>query len=93
MWESAEDGEELTFAATNRARGCWPPDGTLYWDGPDKQGRPAAATASDGPFTYEVLLVLEGVRYQAIAHWPADEIPGNEPSVALDFTPVLPALQ
>jgi hypothetical protein len=46
----------------------------------------------DGPFTYEVELLLDGARYIAAATWPADEIVGNEPSVALRFTPDLPAL-
>jgi hypothetical protein len=36
--------------------------------------------------------VLDGVRYVAVADWPDHEIVGNEPSVALDFTPDLPAL-
>jgi hypothetical protein len=64
----------------------------VYWDGPDDQGLAAAAALGDGPFTYEVELVLEGTRYVATATWPADEIAGNEPSVALHFTPGLPAL-
>ena len=85
------DGAEVKFAAKGLARGCWPPEGTLYWDGPDKHGLTAAALG-DGPFTYEVVLMLDGVRYDATARWPADEIAGNEPSVALSFSPSLPAL-
>ena len=42
-----------------------------------------AAALGDGPFTYRVELVLDGARYVATAAWPADEIAGNEPSVAL----------
>ena len=87
----AEDGGTVTFSATGEKRGCWPPDGTLYWDGPDRKGLEAAALG-DGPFTYEVMLLLDGVRHEAIAQWPADEIVGNEPSVSLDFSPSLPAL-
>ena len=63
----------------------------MYWDGPDDRGLEAAALGK-GPFRYEVELVLDGSRYFAEAAWPADEIVGNEPSVALEFTPGLPRL-
>lgn len=86
----ADTGEAVSFYAS-RAKGTCLPEGTIYWDGPDQQGL-AAASLGDGPFTYEVELVLDGERYLAFANWPADEILGNEPSVALDFTPDLPAL-
>jgi hypothetical protein len=87
----AANGEAVSFDAT-RARGrCWP-EGTVYWDGPDDEGL-AAAALGEAPFTYEVELVLDGERYVATATWPADEIAGNEPSVALHFTPSLPALR
>jgi hypothetical protein len=85
-----ESGEAVTFEATRGKQECLP-EGTVYWDGPDDQGL-AAAALGDGPFTYEVELVLDGTRYVATATWPADEIAGNEPSVALHFTPGLPAL-
>jgi hypothetical protein len=87
----AESGEAITFEAME-ARGarCFP-EGTMYWDGPDGRGL-AAAALGNGPFTYEVELSVDGDRYAATATWPTDEIPGNEPSVALDFTPDLPAL-
>ena len=62
----------------------------MYWDGPDDRGL-AAAALGGGPFTYKVELVLDGARYLATAAWPANEIAGNEPSVALRFTPDLPA--
>jgi hypothetical protein len=86
----SESGDAVTFKAT-RARQTCRPEGTLYWDGPDGMGL-AAAALGDGPFTYEVEVVLDGVPYAATATWPADEIAGNEPSVALGFTPDLPAL-
>ena len=85
----ADDGEEVTFRA-KRARGCRP-EGTVYWDGPDRKGLEAAGIG-DGPFTYEVKLELDGVGYVGTGEFPADEIEGNEPSVALRFTPNLPAL-
>src|SRR6185503_19944992 len=86
----AETGEEITFEATRARSRCWP-EGTVYWDGPDRPGLDAPALG-EGPFTYEVELVLDGVRHVATASWPADEIVGNEPSVALEFTPHLPAV-
>ena len=87
----AADGDAVTFDATRSRLRCLP-EGTVYWDGPDEKGL-AAAALGEGPFTYRVEVILDGVRYVADAAWPADEIPGNEPSVALDFTPRLPALR
>jgi hypothetical protein len=86
----AADGDALTFNAERSHTQCWP-EGTVYWDGPDEKGL-AAAALGEGPFTYRVELVLDGARYVATATWPADEIVGNEPSVALHFTPNLPGL-
>ena len=80
----------MTFDATRSDLGCLP-EGTVYWDGPDDKGL-AAAALGKGPFSYRVELVLDGVRYVADATWPTDEIAGNEPSVALEFSPGLPAL-
>jgi hypothetical protein len=86
----ASNGDGLTFEA-KQARWRCPPEGTVYWDGPDDKGL-AATTLGDHPFTYKVELMLDGERYVASATWPHDEISGNEPSVSLDFTPNLPAL-
>jgi hypothetical protein len=86
----AADGDALTFTAERADTRCLP-EGTVYWDGPDERGL-AAAALGEGPFTYRVELVLDGARYVATATWPADEIVGNEPSVALHFTPALPRL-
>ena len=86
----AANGADVTFDATRSDLGCLP-EGTVYWDGPDEQGT-AAAALGQGPFTYEVELVLDGARHVAEATWPGDQIAGNEPSVALHFTPELPAL-
>lgn len=88
--ESA-DGNSLTFDA-KRARGnCWS-EGTVYWDGPDDKGSEAALLGK-GPFDYTVKVILDGTTYVGTGTWPTGEIPGNEPSVSLDFTPALPALQ
>ena len=86
----SRDGNALTFEAT-RARTRCLPEGTVYWDGPDSEGL-EAAKLGDGPFRYTVALTLDGARHVATATWPDDEIRANEPSVALDFSPELPAL-
>jgi len=88
---TAGNGRSLTFDAT-RARGnCWP-DGTVSFDGPDESGL-AAAALGGFPFHYAVTLTLDGKTYRSSADYPADEIHGYEPSVALRFSPALPALQ
>ncbi len=86
----AADGDAVTFSAERSDDRCLP-EGTVYWDGPDEKGL-AAAALGEGPFTYRVELVLDGASYAATATWPTDEIVGNEPSVALHFTPNLPGL-
>ncbi len=86
---TAANGESVTFAPV-QAPGCMA-EGTLYWDGPDQPGLDAAALGP-GPFSYDVVITLDGVEYTATAVWPDDEIERNEPSVTLDFTPSLPSL-
>lgn len=86
---TAANGESVTFQAL-RDGGCRP-EGTVYWDGPDDEGL-TAAELGPAPFRYEVAVTLDGKQYVAHAEWPADEIKGNEPSVALAFRPALPAL-
>jgi hypothetical protein len=82
-------GRSITFEPTVASR-CIA-EGTVYWDGPDDQGR-AAAQLGEPPFTYDVEVTLDGISYRASATWPTDQIPGNEPSVALEFSPPLPSL-
>jgi hypothetical protein len=88
---TAANGESTTFEATRSRQHCQP-EGTVYWDGPDDIGL-VAAGLGPAPFTYKVALTLDGRRYMATADWPADVIKGNEPSVTLNFTPALPALE
>jgi hypothetical protein len=90
----AADGRSLSFPATGGRQppqGCAATEGALYWDGPDDKGLEAAALGPP-PFTYDVVVTLDGATYAARAMWPDDQIPGNEPSVALTFDPPLPAL-
>ena len=86
---TAANGRSLTFEP-KRAKGCHG-EGVVYWDSPDGPGL-RAAELGPGPFTYDVAVVLDGIRHTAHANWPADEIEGNEPSVRLTFSPPLPAL-
>ncbi len=86
---TATNGRSLSFEAV-RAKGCYG-EGAVYWDEPDREGL-RAAELGPRPFTYDVVVVLDGVRHRARAAWPADEIEGNEPSVELDFSPPLPAM-
>lgn len=87
----ATNGDEVTFEAKQAGGGCWG-EGTIYWDGPDAEGK-AAAKLPGERFRYEVEVRLGGQRHVASATWPDDVIPGNEPSVALHFDPALPALK
>ena len=88
---TAANGRSLTFDARRAERGCWP-EGTVHFDGPDAKGR-AAAALGDFPFHYTVDVTINGATYRSSADYPADELRGNEPSVALEFTPALPALR
>jgi hypothetical protein len=87
---TAANGRSLTFTPT-RSGGCHA-DGTLYFDGPDPSGDEAAALGP-APYTYRVALRLDGRRHVAVAHWPADVIRGNAPSVRLRFEPALPPMR
>ena len=88
---TAANGKASTFAATRPTDDCQP-TGSVYWDGPDAEGL-AAAQLGPRPFTYHVVLTLDGIRHAATARWPRDVIEGNEPSVGLTFRPALPALR
>ncbi len=88
---TAANSRSLTFDATHTTQTCLP-EGSVAWGGPDDDGL-AAARLGPGPFTYRVVLMLDGARHVATARWPDDEIRGNEPSVGLRFTPALPAMR
>jgi hypothetical protein len=87
---TAGNGRSMTFAAEQVEDRCRSA-GDLYFDRPDGQAK-AAAALGDFPFTTTVTLTLDGRTHRATAVYPDDEIKGNEPSVALQFTPPLPGL-
>lgn len=85
----AGNGRSLTFAATRADDGCAGTD-AISFDGPDARAKEASRLGGF-PFTTTVTLTLDGVVHTATATYPDDEIEGNEPSVALEFEPALPA--
>lgn len=87
---TAGNGRSMTFGAEESKDPCHSA-GDLYFDHPDEPAK-KAAQLGDFPFTTTVTLTLDGRTYRATAVYPDDEIKGNEPSVALQFTPKLPGL-
>lgn len=87
---TSSEGAAVTFEPTLMAGQCQE-EGLLLLDAPVEQGFEAAALGS-APFTYDVVLTLDGRRHTATATWPDDVLPDYEPSVRLDFDPRLPAL-
>ncbi len=84
---TAGNGQSLTFEATRSPERCTG-EGEVVFDGPASEGTRAAALG-DFPFTLEVELILDGVAHTANAIFPDDVIEGNEPAVALRFSPPL----
>jgi len=87
---TAANGRALSFDATRAEQDCWPV-GSVYFDGPDAQGK-AAAELGGFPFRYDVTVTLDGKDYRASAAFPDDVMEDNEPSVSLELSPPLPAL-
>lgn len=73
-----------------RQPGCQP-EGSVSWLLGDRAAHEATTLTGD-TFTYRVAVTLDGTEHVATATWPDDVIPDNEPSVALEFAPPLPAL-
>lgn len=63
--------------------------GALYLTASPDEGR-RATLIGDGPFTYRVDLVLDGVPYVGVGTWPDGVVPELEPFVPLTWTPELP---
>ena len=88
---TAGNGRSLTFDVAQPRQDRCQSAGDLYFDRPDAPAR-EASRLGDFPFTTTVTLTLDGRTHRATAVYPDDEIRGNEPSVALEFTPALPGL-
>lgn len=88
---TAATGQTLKLTPQVAGPGCQS-DGNVSFTLANKKAR-AAAAIGGFPFTYDVTVVLDGTEYHATAKYPHDEITGNEPNVALKFSPALPALK
>lgn len=68
-------------------------EGSAWFSGTYEQAQQAAALGS-APFTYDVVLALDGVEHRASATWPRDErsSPDESPDTPLRFTPPLPSV-
>jgi hypothetical protein len=73
-----------------RQTGCQP-EGSVSWL-LDETAAQEATTLTGDTFTYTVSVRLDGVEHVATATWPDEEMPDYGPSVALEFSPPLPAL-
>jgi hypothetical protein len=88
---TASDGARRAFDAGEAHLGC-PEQGYLSFS---ERGDALGAEVVDlgpPPFSYDVALVLDGTSYDGTGTWPDDELENTGGSVALDFTPPLPAL-
>jgi hypothetical protein len=65
--------------------------GDLRWYGPNETAS-RLADLGPAPFTYDVVVQLDGQTYAAHATWPTQDTEPNRPT-PLEFSPPLPALQ
>lgn len=72
-----------------RAPGECYDEGALFFRSPDSVGR-RATTLGEGPFDYEVRLVLGSTTYVGRATWPDDTNDDITPGVPLTWEPALP---
>lgn len=64
--------------------------GSLFFRGDDAAAQ-AAAKLGPAPYTYAVVLTLDGKEYIGRATWPRDEVKDEAPYTTLTFDPPLPA--
>lgn len=87
---TAANGRSMTLdAELQDYRGCYA-EGSLFFRGEEAPAQQAARLGPP-PFTYEVLLTLDGKRYVGTAVWPRDEKKSEAPNTVLTFDPPLPA--
>jgi len=87
---TAVNGRSMILDAELEHHGKCYAEGSLFFRG---QEGPALQVAQLGPapFTYEVLLTLDGTQYVGTAVWPRDEKKDEAPNTVLTFDPPLPA--
>lgn len=88
---TAANGRSLEFTPPVAGHSC-AAGGNVSFALPAVKAK-AAAAIGGFPFVYDVTVSLDGTKYRATATYPSDQIEGNEPNVALRFSPALPASQ
>ena len=86
---TAANGESMTLTAlwTDQGSRCYT-RGNLFFQDNESSG---VAELGPAPFTYEVVLTLDGEKYVGTAVWPRDETRNEAPYTVLTFDPPLPA--
>jgi|GEM_PF-843121 len=86
---TAANGRSMTLTAprANRRADCFA-RGSLFFQDNEPS---AVADLGPAPFTYEVVLTLDGQEYVGTAVWPRDETGHEAPYTVLTFDPPLPA--
>lgn len=87
---TADNGESLSFDL-EADPGC-AGSGDLRWAGPDDEAN-QVPDLGPPPFTYHVVVRLDGQTYEAHAVWPPENLERHQYSMPLQFSPPLPALQ
>jgi hypothetical protein len=86
---TAANGRSTTITAPRSGGGnrCYD-RGSLFFDDNESS---RAHLLGPAPYTYEVVLTLDGKEYVGTAEWPRDEIKSEAPYTRLSFEPPLPA--
>jgi len=87
---TAANGRSMTLDAELQDRGGCYAEGSLFFRG-ERAPAQQAAQLGPAPFTYQVLLTLDGKQYVGHAVWPRDEKRDEAPNTVLTFDPPLPA--
>ena len=86
---TAANGRSMTLAAELEDPGECYAEGSLFFRGEQNPARQVAQLGPP-PFSYEVLLTLDGKQYVGTAVWPRDEKKYQAPNTTLTFDPPLP---
>jgi len=89
MTVTSAEGRSVTLPLT-RDTGVCQTEGSLLFHAPEEDGDRAVATGSP-PYTWDVVVVMDGVEHRARAVWPQDD-PGDNSGTMLRFEPALPSL-